>query len=146
VGKVLGSARGRTSSRLSRALLRAAGVISLATFPLESASLTPYPAYERQSHQSRLRAEITRAKTEQGEYLRNVELARVLNKRKAKKEAAGQGTDGAEVGKSGKIEDSGKERKGEDAKSMRYRQRQVVDRGQGLEATGMENVLGNVFG
>ncbi|RSH95612.1 RNA-binding ATPase activator esf2 [Saitozyma podzolica] len=48
-------------------------------------------AYERQSHQSRLRAEITRAKTEQGEYLRNVELARVLNKRKAKKEAAGQG-------------------------------------------------------
>jgi ESF2/ABP1 family protein len=110
------------------------------------ASLTPQLAYERQSHQSRLRAEITRAKTEQGEYLRNVELARVLNKRKAKKEAAGQGVDAAEVGKSRKVEDGGKEGKGEDTKRMRYRQRQVVDRGQGLEAKGMESVLGNVFG
>jgi hypothetical protein len=51
------------------------------------------------------------------------------------------------VGKSRKVEDGGKEGKGEeDAKRMRYRQRQVVDRGQGLEAKGMESVLGNVFG
>lgn len=126
--------------------MRASGIISLETFPLKVALLTPQPAYERQSHQSRLRAEITRAKTEQGEYLRNVELARVLNKRKAKKEAAGQGEDGAEADKSGKVEDGREKGKGEDAKRMRYRQRQVVDRGQGLEAKGMESVLGNVFG
>ncbi|EIW70240.1 hypothetical protein TREMEDRAFT_73771 [Tremella mesenterica DSM 1558] len=39
-------------------------------------------AYERQSHQARLRNEISKSRVEQSEYLRNVELARVLDKRK----------------------------------------------------------------
>lgn len=42
-------------------------------------------AYERQAHQARLRQSLSQSKTEQADYLRNVELARVLNKRRAKK-------------------------------------------------------------
>lgn len=100
-------------------------------------------AYERQAHQSRLRAEIARSKTEQGEYLRNVELARVLEKRKAKKAASGSnGTTGAggvgSVAKGAEDEDS-QPKKG-------YRQRQVVEKARGMEGKGMESVLESVFG
>ncbi|KAL7409287.1 hypothetical protein BDY24DRAFT_327226, partial [Mrakia frigida] len=45
-------------------------------------------AYERASHTSRLRQELSRSKTEQSDYLRNVELARVLDKRREKKKEA----------------------------------------------------------
>jgi hypothetical protein len=45
------------------------------------------PAYERQAHSARLRQELSKSRAEQSEYLRNVELARVLEKRKAKKQA-----------------------------------------------------------
>jgi ESF2/ABP1 family protein len=44
-------------------------------------------AYERQAHSARLRQELSKSRAEQSEYLRNVELARVLEKRKAKKQA-----------------------------------------------------------
>ncbi|KAJ9122502.1 hypothetical protein QFC22_001931 [Naganishia vaughanmartiniae] len=43
-------------------------------------------AYERQAHSARLRQELSKSRAEQSEYLRNVELARVLEKRKAKKQ------------------------------------------------------------
>lgn len=49
-------------------------------------------AYERQAHTARLRQSLSQSKTEQAEYLRNVELARVIDKRKARraeKEGAG---------------------------------------------------------
>jgi ESF2/ABP1 family protein len=83
-------------------------------------------AYERQVHQSRLRAEVQRSKAEQNEYLKNVELARVLEKREAR---------AAEAGKP----------KPTKAPKRAYRQREVVDRAHGLEAKGMEDVLGNLF-
>jgi ESF2/ABP1 family protein len=92
------------------------------------------PAYERNVHQSRLRAEITRAKAEQNSYLKNVELARVLNKREEKR--------AAQPAAEGKAADDSKASKGK----RNYRQREVADRAHGLEATGMENVLGNIFG
>lgn len=110
-------------------------------------------AYERQAHQARLRNEITQSRAEQGEYLRNVELARVLDKRKARKEAAdstgGEGAgSGAAPSKPRKQEEgSGKEKEKEKEKvAPRYRQREVADRGQGMEKKGMDSVLGSVFG
>lgn len=102
-------------------------------------------AYERQAHQSRLRSEIARSKTEQGEYLRNVELARVLDKRKAKKAAAetngavGSGTAAKSKLKDGPGKDETGTKKG-------YRQRQGVEKVRGMEGKGMESVLGSVFG
>jgi len=112
-------------------------------------------AYERQAHQSRLRNEITRSKTEQSEYLRNVELARVLDKRRAKKAATdsaagligeGQGKSG-ESGAGGKAGDKRKAEGGLDGEKAKrnYRQRQSVDK-DGMREKGMEGVLGSVFG
>lgn len=88
-------------------------------------------AYEKQAHQARLRNEITRAKTEQNEYLKNVELARTLEKRKTKKAAAGGSSEGAA---------------NQDAQSRSYRQRKVVEKSKTLEGQGMDGVLNNIFG
>ena len=97
-------------------------------------------AYERQAHQARLRNEITQSRAEQGEYLRNVELARVLDKRKARKDAEGTVDSGAGLEKKG-------EKKVEKEKQpSRYRQREVADRSKGMEKKGMDSVLGSVFG
>lgn len=110
-----------------------------------------FVAYERQAHQSRLRAEIARSKTEQGEYLRNVELARVLEKRRVKKAATGAGDDkgdgvrGAMVEKAGGLAGNKMDTEGSEKKKG-YRQRQVVEKGRGMEAKGMESLLGSVFG
>ncbi|WVR04972.1 hypothetical protein IAU60_001984 [Kwoniella sp. DSM 27419] len=97
-------------------------------------------AHERQAHTARLRNEIARSKTEQGEYLKNVELARVLKKREAKKAAAGGS--GELVAPSGDV--SGNIAKGGPAKS--YRQRQAVEKTKTLAGKGMDDVLGNIFG
>ncbi|KAL1405225.1 RNA-binding ATPase activator esf2 [Vanrija albida] len=95
-------------------------------------------AYERQVHQSRLRAEITRAKADQNEYLKNVELARVLKKREEKRAAApAPAADDA----------AAPDAKAKSDKAKRsYKQRQVADRAHGLEAKGMDSVLGSIFG
>lgn len=95
-------------------------------------------AYERQSHQARLRTEIARSKTEQNEYLKNVELARVLDKRAAKKAATGIG---AETG--GSAASAKEDTKGH---SKGYRQRPAVEKTKTLEGRGMDSMLGNVFG
>jgi ESF2/ABP1 family protein len=109
-------------------------------FPSDRADQT---AYERQAHQARLRNEITQSRAEQGEYLRNVELARVLDKRKARKEAAGESGIVQKKSDDGKLAEGGKEK---EKAAPRYRQREAVDRGQGLEKKGMDSVLGSVFG
>jgi ESF2/ABP1 family protein len=71
--------------------------------PVLCISLRPNPffarpfhssAYERQAHQARLRQSLSQSKTEQTEYLRNVELARVLDKRRAKKLEQGEDSAG----------------------------------------------------
>ncbi|WVW83433.1 hypothetical protein I302_105454 [Kwoniella bestiolae CBS 10118] len=91
-------------------------------------------AYERQAHQARLRTEITRSKAEQAEYLKNVELARVLDKRKAKKAQSGK-TDEAPAQGGGEVE-----------RGSSYRQRPVIEKSKTLEGKGMDDVLGNIFG
>ncbi|WVQ70377.1 uncharacterized protein L199_008604 [Kwoniella botswanensis] len=92
-------------------------------------------AYERQAHQARLRTEITRSKAEQAEYLKNVELARVLDKRKAKK---------AQSGKQDELQKDGTG--GEEGKGSSYRQRPVIEGSKTLSGKGMDDVLGNIFG
>ena len=101
-----------------------------------TAQLIP-TAYEKQAHQARLRNEIARSKSEQSEYLRNVELARVLKKRKTKKTEEGEGDTATSTNPS-----SGKD----DAKKARrdYKQRKTI--GGGAIDRGMEGVLGSVFG
>ena len=74
-----------------------------------------------------------------------MELARVLDKRKARKEAEGQSTTSTSDGKK---TDGGKEKDGEkkERAPAKYRQREVADRGKGMEKKGMDSVLGSVFG
>ncbi|BEJ12969.1 hypothetical protein CspHIS471_0301430 [Cutaneotrichosporon sp. HIS471] len=92
-------------------------------------------AYERQVHQSRVRAEMQRSRTEQNAYLQNVELARVLKKRADRAEEKEEGTKEKE-------KDRGKDK---DKAKRAYRQREVVDKAHGLAAKGMDDVLGSLF-
>lgn len=85
-------------------------------------------------HQSRLRNEIQRSKTEQNAYLKNVELAHSLKKREEKRAAKAAEGEALPAPK-------------DNSKAKRaYKQREVVDRAHGLEAKGMDSVLGNIFG
>jgi len=52
--------------------------------------LTTLVAHESAVHQAKLRAELSQSRKEQREYLKNVELARVLEKRTVKKLAEGK--------------------------------------------------------
>ncbi|WVO17032.1 hypothetical protein L204_104719 [Cryptococcus depauperatus] len=88
-------------------------------------------AYEKQAHQARLRAEITRAKTEQSEYLKNVELARTIEKRKAKK--AGGDSSLLKVSENTKTLSKG------------FKQRHAVEKSN-LEGQDMDGVLNSIFG
>lgn len=47
-------------------------------------------AHEAQIHQAKLRVELSQSRAEQQEYLRNVELAKVLEKRVEKKREKGE--------------------------------------------------------
>ncbi|KAI0771990.1 hypothetical protein BD413DRAFT_547488 [Trametes elegans] len=62
--------------------------------------LTEQIAHEAAVHQAQLRAELSQSRKEQREYLKNVELARVLDKRaerKRKNGDSGEGANGAEA-------------------------------------------------
>ena len=103
-------------------------------------------AYEKQAHQARLRNEISRSKTEQGEYLRNVELARVLAKRKQKKLDANGGAEPAAAAAAEAPAGGGKAGKtGSEDKKSGYRQREAVDRGKASKGAGMDSVLSSIF-
>lgn len=47
-------------------------------------------AHEAAIHTAKLRTELSQSRTEQNEYLKNVELARVLDKRAERKKAKGE--------------------------------------------------------
>ncbi|EJD54072.1 hypothetical protein AURDEDRAFT_80834 [Auricularia subglabra TFB-10046 SS5] len=57
--------------------------------------LTEQIAHEAAVHRERLRIELSQSKTEQRDYLHNVELARVLKKREEKRKAKGAGEEAA---------------------------------------------------
>ena len=54
------------------------------------ADVRVFAAHEAAVHAARLRVELSQSKREQQEYLKNVELARVLDKRADRKRKAGQ--------------------------------------------------------
>jgi ESF2/ABP1 family protein len=80
-------------------------------------------AYERQAHSARLRQELSKSRAEQSEYLRNVELARVLEKRKAKKQA--------QTGDQGGQSSSSVTTVPNDKAQRVYKQKTLVGKGQG---------------
>lgn len=106
-------------------------------------------AYERQAHAARLRQELSKSKTEQSEYLKNVELARVLEKRRAKK--AEQAASAPTVTTASAVAAVGDE----DKARRKYKQREMVDRrkqgaggnGSGVGAGGgsLGDVLDKIF-
>jgi len=53
--------------------------------------LTEQVAHEAAIHAAKLRVELSQSRSEQQEYLKNVELARVLDKRAEKKREKGEG-------------------------------------------------------
>ena len=75
-------------------------------------------------HAARLRLELSQSRSEQREYLKNVELARVLDKREARSQAAG---------------------KDFKRKEMNKRARTMSQSQSHSEPVQLENVLGNVF-
>lgn len=60
-----------------------------------------FVAHEAAIHAARLRVELSQSRREQQEYLKNVELARVLDKRAQRKQKAAAGSDQAAVKDSG---------------------------------------------
>ncbi|KAI9448345.1 hypothetical protein H4582DRAFT_1900053 [Lactarius indigo] len=87
--------------------------------------LTEQVAHEAAIHAARLRLELSQSRSEQREYLKNVELARVLDKREARSQATGKYFKRKEMNK----------RRRERARTM-SRSPQPVQ---------LENVLGDVF-
>ena len=59
-------------------------------FAWTDVALIAFTAHEAAIHQAKLRAELSQSRKEQREYLKNVELARVLEKRREKKLAEGK--------------------------------------------------------
>ena len=109
----------------------------------------PYLAYERQAHQARLRQSLSQSKTEQAEYLRNVELARVLDKRRAKKVEQGEETTGPSKKKprtdgGAPALSSLSETVGSDKAKRKYRQRDLA--GSGNAAGASQNKPGSSSG
>ncbi|KAH9077489.1 hypothetical protein EDB83DRAFT_2350299 [Lactarius deliciosus] len=87
--------------------------------------LTEQVAHEAAMHAARLRLELSQSRSEQREYLKNVELARVLDKREARSQAAGKYFQRKEMNK-------------------RLRER-VQTASHSPQPVQIENVLGDVF-
>jgi len=73
--------------------------------------LTEQIAHEAAMHTARLRLELSQSKSEQREYLKNVELARVLDKREERSQAMGKEFKRKEVNKRPASESESKERR-----------------------------------
>ncbi|CDZ98156.1 pre-rrna-processing protein esf2 [Phaffia rhodozyma] len=110
-------------------------------------------AYERNSHTARLRQELSRSKAEQNEYLRNVDLAKSLQKRKEKKaltltgETEGEpSTAGDDVGKAKRTyaQRGREDEAGEGGKRGREKKRKTEEQTKKGEAK-LSDVLASVF-
>lgn len=92
-------------------------------------------AHEAAIHQARLRVELAQSRAEQRDYLRNVETARVLEKRAGRKRAAGKVVQEEE----GKVETK---RGGEDEDGTRRKRKKVQDE---INTQASEARLGSVL-
>lgn len=95
-------------------------------------------------HAARLRLELSQSRSEQREYLKNVELARVLNKREERSRAAGKVFKRKEVNKRPASESGPR-----DGKSKRPRMTNRTGPGAQEErpssSSQLVDVLGNIF-
>lgn len=82
-------------------------------------------------HAAQLRVELSQSRSEEREYLRNVELARILDKRNEKRKEKGQGA----------IE---LKRPGDGEGRKQVKRQKTVDHTVNSPA-GLESILGNVF-
>jgi ESF2/ABP1 family protein len=83
-------------------------------------------------HTARLRLELSQSRSEQREYLKNVDLARVLDKREARSQAMGKEFRRKEINKR-PADESG-------PSQGRFKKPRTVD-----DAVQLANVLGNIF-
>ena len=88
-------------------------------------------------HTARLRLELSQSRSEQREYLKNVELARVLDKREQRSQAAGKEFKRKEVNKRPGSKNGTKD--GIDGRSKRLRRMDETSSSQ------LASVLGSVF-
>ncbi|CAA7259564.1 unnamed protein product [Cyclocybe aegerita] len=98
--------------------------------------LTEQVAHEAAIHRAKLRVELSQSKAEQQQYLRNVELARVLEKRAAKKREKGEEFELQPINQPKKRPS---EEEGES--SRKKNKQQCVDR----QDDPLDSVLNNVF-
>jgi len=99
--------------------------------------LTEQVAHEAAMHTARLRLELSQSRSEQREYLKNVELARVLDKREQRSQAAGKEFKRKEINKRPGSENGTKD--GIDDRSKRLRRMDETSSSQ------LASVLGSVF-
>ncbi|KAN0097817.1 hypothetical protein V8E55_002263 [Tylopilus felleus] len=92
--------------------------------------LTEQIAHEAAVHAAKLRVELAQSRSEQREYLRNVELARILDKRNGKRREKGQGL----------IE---LKRRADDEGRKQTKRPKIVDKT--AESGELQSVLGSVF-
>ena len=91
-------------------------------------------AHEAAVHRERLRVELAQSKTEQREYLRNVEMARVFKKRDEKRRA--KGDDAPQVPR------KRKELEPDAQPTMQHKKRQKTVP---TPETGIDSVLSSIF-
>ncbi|EPQ59704.1 hypothetical protein GLOTRDRAFT_71359 [Gloeophyllum trabeum ATCC 11539] len=101
--------------------------------------LTEQIAHEAAIHTARLRVELSQSRSEQHEYLKNVELARVLDKRAERKRQAGKDADNAPKPDPKRKSDESKD---EERKSKK---RKVVPTDSQANEKQLESVLDSIF-
>lgn len=95
-------------------------------------------AHEAALHAARLRVELSQSKTEQHEYLKNVELARVLDKRAQRKKPTTD-PDREDIG------EKKRKLKGNDDTENRETKRERLDKTITDDSKHLDSVLGSIF-
>ncbi|KDQ65022.1 hypothetical protein JAAARDRAFT_188285 [Jaapia argillacea MUCL 33604] len=104
--------------------------------------LTEQIAHEAALHTARLRVELSQSKSEQRDYLKNVELARVLDKRAERKRKAGD----EETEESDQIpKPRRKEMEKEKGLDHHQKKKKKVEDGDGIDNRQLGSVLGSIF-
>jgi len=93
-------------------------------------------AHEAAIHRAKLRVELSQSKTEQQQYLKNVELARVLDKRAAKKKEKGE-----DFEMKPNPQPKKRPHEGEDANGGRKKKKESIP----LKPVALDSVLSNIF-
>jgi ESF2/ABP1 family protein len=99
------------------------------------------PAHEAATHAAKLRVELAQSKSEQRDYLKNVELARVLDKRAKRKRAAEEG----EKGRSSQPVDTSESPQPKEEKPKKKSRAMSPPKISEAEGDKLKSVLGSIF-